>query len=770
MPKRFFTWLLNHKILVLVIYALLLIPSIYYAVQVKTDNSLDRMIVPGDEGRKIFDRFSSIFGSDEFILLGFEGKDIFSREFLTKLDEVERQLHDVPYLAHTRSLMGTFRQVNPLFNPNEPRWCERFRDFSLSTPFFNKQGLVSADRMLTIVLQLRMKTAEQRREVVRATNKILEPFEKEENSPFRTIRKVGQPYLNYEMDYSAYEIGTQFFPIYLFFAMGLVFFLYRSARGLLAVLVTLLVSLAMAVGLVEMFHSVLTLISTVMPMMVMVVVIETMIHLYSGYVRPPEGVDMHDHLIHVLDSKWKACWFSVVTTAVGFGSFVLSPVLPVRDLGLFVGISLVLCFAASFTLFPVLLDLLRPTTMRKSGNVGLQILDPILAGIPTYTYWYRKTLVPGITIIAALAINSFFSMELETNTLNYLNEENKLRIDTEFIEENLMGLLSMEIMLEGAPEQFASPDSLRKLQQFEQKVLLVPDVQSILSSSTLMRVANFIENGKDSFPRSNFDVSKYILALSQQDIWGSYISKKFDKLRISAITPEIDYHGFDRLQMSFNRMWDDFKEKNPEFKDVKITTTGMAPLMANITRHMLGTLLSSFLTTFLIVFFIFYIEIRRITYAILAMLPSLFAIMLMYLVMTTSGVKLDIGSIMIAAVVLGISVDATIHFFQHYMEKLETGATVGESLEHSLIITGRAIMVSTIVILAGFVTFTFSDFPPIKHFGSLTSVSIFFSLFGTMVYLPACLWLMNPKEKPKHLEQYDSGFRVLPPNPPQKEE
>jgi len=770
MSARLFNFILKNRILILVLYVLLLAPSIYFATQVVTDNSLDRMIVPGNEGSIIFERFKEHFGSDEFILIGLEGKDIYSEEFLVKADEIERQLQKVPNLGMSRSLISIYRAIHPMFNPHNEQSRKEFRDFTLSTSFFNKQGLISPDRMLSIVLQLEIENSDQRRDVVLVSNEILAKFETDPKSPFNHILKVGQPNLNYELDKSTVEIGAKFFPVYLLFAMLFLFFLYRSFKGIFAVLVTMLVSIAMAVAMVVVSGSVLTMVSSVLPMMVLIVTVETMVHIYSGYIRPPEGVEIREHLISILVRKWRACWFSVLTTSVGFGSFVTSPVLPIRDLGVFVAVSLIVGFIACFTLFPILLDILKPQTGRNVNNIGLQLFDPILAGIPTYSYWWRKFLVPLVLIFGAVGIYSFFQMEVETNSLNYLNKENPLYKDTMYIENNLMGLMSMEIMLEGEKGQFSSPNAHRQLTEFEGEMIKEKDVQSILSTSTLLRMANFIENGKDDFPASNFTVSKYILALSQQNTWSNYVSKDFDAFRTSAVTKNVDYRVFNKLEKVARSKWAEFQQKYPEYKNVKLSVTGMAPLTANITRYLLDTLVSSFGLTLLIVFIVFMVVIRKLSYAILSILPSLFAIVFMYLTMTMLGVKLDIGSIMIAAVVLGISVDATIHFFQHYMVKLRSGSNLEESLSYSLIITGRAIVVSTIVIFAGFVTFSFSSFPPIQHFGFYTSIAMLFSLLGTVLFVPACLWLLESSEKPAHLENMqNSRFMVLPPMPEKQE-
>jgi predicted RND superfamily exporter protein len=767
MSSRFFSAILKLRWLVIAFWALLLIPSIYFAPQVVTDNALDRLIVPGNEGKIIFDDFVKTFGSDEFILVALESADIFSERYLATLDEMELKLKDVPYLATTRSLLSIYRQAHPFFNPHSESSREEFQQFAGKSDFFAEQGFIAKGKLMTIILQLKVKNSEQRREVVDALNQILAPYlQEQDKTPFSDIRVVGQPNMNVELDRSTVEIGAKFFPIYLLFAMGLMLFLYRSARGLLSILLTLAVCEAITIALVVVQGSMLTMVSGVLPMMVLIVAIETMVHLYSGYVRPPQGVERRAHLVSTLAQKWQACWFSVFTTAVGFGSFAVSPVMPIRDLGIFVAEALLIAFAASFTLFPVLLDIFKPSTGFKSGkSVGLTMFDPLFARIPTYSYWWRKLLVPGLTLLGLLSVYSFFQMDIETNSINYLDHDSKLFKDTMYVEQNLTGLMSMEVLVKGEPDQFSSPAALRKLQEFESSARKVDHVQAILSASTMLRMAAFFETGDDAYPSSNFKLSMYVGMLSQQADWSTYVSKDRDIYRISAMTKNVDYKVFEHLKDEFTSSWTDFVKANPEFEKTTLTITGMAPLTADITRHLLDTLLGSFGLTLLIVFAVFLAIIRRVWYSVLSMLPSIFAILFMYGVMTLAGIKLDIASIMIAAVVLGIGVDATIHFFQHYMEKLRQGSTVEQSLQYSLVITGRAIMVSTVVIFTGFMTFSFSSFPPLKYFGVFTSSAMIFSLIGTMIYLPACLWLSSPSQKPEHLKGYSGGFMLFPPKP-----
>ncbi len=123
------------------------------------------------------------------------------------------------------------------------------------------------------------------------------------------------------------------------------------------------------------------------------------------------------------------------------------------------------------------------------------------------------------------------------------------------------------------------------------------------------------------------------------------------------------------------------------------------------------------------------------------MIPSLFAILVMFAVMRVTGMTLNVATILIASIVLGASENDQIHFFYHFLEKRRTGSTE-ESLLHTLRIAGRAIFFATLINAGGFLAFAFADLPPMRQFGVLTSLAFLLAMVADFTALPAALWMI----------------------------
>ncbi len=752
--RVFFSNLLRSWWLVLILFAVLLGPAAYYASLIRVDNSTDSLLLKTDPAIRDWNLLKERFGSDEFILIAFEADRQFTPDFLSTIDEIEHKLEATPHLKASRSLISIYREVHPLFDPHDPGDCEKLQKFAKSTPFFQKQGLIAPGRLFSLVLQLSFTEPKERVEVVEFVNTSLAPYEAKAESPFKAIRKVGQPYVSYELDRVSVKIGGQFFPLYVLFSALLIVFLYRSVRGMVAVLLTFGVVVAFSVAMVELTDSFLNMLSNILPLMVMIISLETLMHIYSGYVRQPDGVEPREHLVRVLSNKTTACFMAVFTTMVGFASFSTSGIQPIHDLGVQVTMGLAISFLVAFTLFPILLDRLRPPTAKDKNTVGFTAMDPVLEAVPAFTYRYRWLILPVAVVLVGLGIAAFSGMKMETNTIKYLSEKSATRQDSLYVEEHLMGLSSLEVMLDAEEGFFSKPENLRALHELESKLETHEHIQGTLSASTLIRTANHIANGKDSFPTINFRLFPLIAALSQQDIWKTYITKDFRHLRLSVISKMVDFETFMKIKRGFDDEWKAFVEKHEAFKDVKTTITGTAPMLAKVNIYLSDTLVQSFGGTLVIVFVLFLIQFRSFRLSLMAMTPSLFAIFLMFCQMWIMGLKLGIGTILLATIVLGISVDATIHFLYHFQEKRrDKNSELEDALRHTLSITGRALVLATMTIFCGFLIFALADFPPLEQFGILTGSAIVFGLFGDLLVLPALIWVVNRKEKPSREKQ-----------------
>jgi len=151
-----------------------------------------------------------------------------------------------------------------------------------------------------------------------------------------------------------------------------------------------------------------------------------------------------------------------------------------------------------------------------------------------------------------------------------------------------------------------------------------------------------------------------------------------------------------------------------------------------------------------IIFGTFLLIFRNGTARLMAMIPSIFAILVMFGVMRASGMRLNIATILIASTVLGTSGNDQIHFFYHFLEGRRNGS-VEQALRHTLLVAGRAIGFATLINAGGFLAFVLADLPPVRQFGVLSALAFVLSMIADFTALPAALWILF-RQRPDDLE------------------
>jgi predicted RND superfamily exporter protein len=214
------------------------------------------------------------------------------------------------------------------------------------------------------------------------------------------------------------------------------------------------------------------------------------------------------------------------------------------------------------------------------------------------------------------------------------------------------------------------------------------------------------------------------------------------------ITQTVDFEHYALLEESIRKAFDEAAKSAPALKQFTLTTTGLATLQAKISHHLVPTLVESFGLTVIIIFGTFLVVFRNGAARLMAMIPSLFAILVMFGFMRITGMSLNVATILIASTVLGTSENDQIHFFYHFLEKRD--ASTEMRLRHTLMVAGRAIFFATLINAGGFLAFAIADLPPVREFGILSCLAFVLSMVADFTALPAALWMIfrqKPDEK-----------------------
>jgi hypothetical protein len=764
--QAFFRFIIAKRWWVIAIYALLLGPSVFYALKVDQDNSLDRLIVQTDPDYLATREFGKVFAQGEFALIFMEADDPFALPVVRRLDEVERALNKLPRV-NANSALAIFRRARAGVTLDEAQ-ARAFRAFVTGSDLFRKQGIVGP-RFLAIPLLLDVKSGAERQAVLDAIDAVIGPLEKSP-APFSAVRKVGQPYVNAYLDNDTRAVGLRYFPLFGLFVVVLVIALYRSFRALIAIVISLGFSAALTVGFVGVTGGVFTIVSALVPMTILITCTATLVYIHSRFVDQPPDRSVEDHQIFALQNKFLACSASLFAAAVGFAALAVSKIRPVREMGISVAIGMVFIWLVVFTLFPALQSVLRTPTQRERKVAG-QWFVRFTEWLPLFTYRYRWPLVLGAILLSAVGAVALFGipgqikpMHLQTNAIEYINHNSDLYKYTKQFEKLTAGLAITEIWVKGKVGAMSLPETVRGLNRFQQALEREKTIGAVTGLPTILAMLRYIAGRGDRLPDDLDELEKITDTLEawlpREPMLQSFVEKtNMAQTHVMVITQTMDYEGFQALDRLIKQRWKETAAREPALKDFEIRTVGLAPLTAKISHHLVPTLTESFGLTVVIILGTFILIFRSGAARLMAMIPSLFAILVMFLVMRLTGMSLNVATIIIASTVLGVTENDQIHFFYHFLEKKQADGTPASTelkLRHTLQVSGRAIFFATLINAGGFLAFALAELPPIRQFGILSSVAFLLSMIADFTALPGALWIIF-REKPDALKTPPPG-------------
>ena len=749
---KLFIFLIAKRWYVVAFYAVLLPPAAYFAARVGQDNSIDRLIVPTDSDYVANRAFEQVFGSGEYALLLAEADDPLSPSVIERVDQIERALQGIPKVT-PNSALSIFRRAKAGFQPT-PQQIEAFREFASGTQLFRQQGLIG-DHYLAIGMIVEVNGSAGRRTTLNAVDAALAPFFAHP-APLRGVHKLGLPFVNVYLD-DTQRTAPRYFVLFAAFVIVLNLSLYRSARTLLAFLITLGVCLALSVGYIGVTGAMFTIVSPMVPMTILVTATATLVYLQSRFVECPPDETVDAHQVFALTNKFVACTASIFATAVGFAALVVSSIRPIREMGIWVAVGLVFTWVVVFTLFPALQKLLKTPTRHDQRAAGEWFIH-FATWLPGFSYRWRWSLVTTALLLCVLGAVSLFGiagvvapMRLLTDPVEYINHSSLLYRDIKKLSPIIPGLSITQVWVKGPLGSVSEPDVLNALYQFEHALDGDPDVGAAVGPTMILRMIRYIGGAGDGWPQDPAALEQLSgdlegLVATEPMLQRFVQPHALAQTHITVISRAVEYEGFQRLDASIRRHWEAAVAGNPALRPFQMQTVGLAPLQAKMAQSLVPTLVQSFALTVVIIFAAFLLIFRSGTARLMAMLPSIFAILVMFAVMRVLGMTLNVATILIASTVLGTSENDQIHFFYHFLEGRKNGS-VEQALRHTLLISGRAIFFATLINAGGFLAFAVADLPAIRQFGFLSAVAFLLSMIADFTALPAALWILF-RERP----------------------
>ena len=713
----------------------------------KFDYDFDKFFKPDDETTKYFNNHRQDFGTDnDFILIAVVNKSgVFDPVFLTKIDSLTQEVKTLQYVKNViapttltynvrEPLTGAIFQTPVIRGDRDKDSIRVFSDPSLIDNIFSTDTSAVS---LVVITDSNLSKAK--------SDIVSEALQTSlSNYSFDGVHLAGRAIAQVVyIDKIQNEFGL-FMGIAIIFVVIILFITFRSFRGVIIPMVTVLTAVVWSIGLLNLSGKGVNLLLNMLPPVIFVVGMSDAVHLYSRFLEELRNGASKKTAIHqTIFDTGMAAFLTSITTAIGFASLYLTGIPVLQDFGIIVAAGVIAAFVISITLLPawlVLTDIPERVVIKDKGR-WQNFLDKLLVPMIRYRKWvFLSTLV--ITIGFGFAASK---LELNNFILEDLKPDESVSQDFAFFDNNFAGVRPFELglKLKNKDESFLSPDNLEKLNKIEGYLKEQYGVSAIISPVTAAKENNRMnQGGRNEFyllPTGN-DESKTQRDLNTIANTGKLkpvLSKDQTYARISGRTIDLGAQYFSKANTDLQT----FAEAEGITKTIDLEVTGTGMLVDRTNQNLVWSLGKGLAAAFLLISILMGIVFRSFKMVIIALVPNLLPLIAIGGIMAIFGIDLKMSTSIIFTIAFGIAVDDTIHLLSRYRLELLNGRSKSQALRNAYVFTGKAIILTSIILFGGFISLCFSSFQSTFYIGILVTLTLAFALIFDLTILPALLSL-----------------------------
>ncbi len=709
------------------------------ASRVTTDPSNERLFLRDHDTYRVYQRFLATFGSDETILavLHDPKASLLQPSGLAAIRALTQDLATHPHVSSVMSLT-TVPDLGGL----------NVTTFGLTAPPLIEGHQLTAARIAAIrtngTIVGTLLSADLRTAGILVTPDHANPFLStftfaERRAWLSTLRTIVASHAHHGRQ--TYIAGTPFehndvgaylqrdqqivVPLVMIILLGMTYGLYRRIRLALVPIGCVALTLAWTMGLVGFIGLPLNVITSLLPPVLMVVSVSAAIHLLNAFLTArATGITHRQAIDHAIRDVGAACGLTALTTMLGFFSLLVSPVPAVREFALLAGLGVGMAFVITITGVPLALLAAGPHVPASAGRQGLieGFLEQSLRWVLSPRY--RMHIYLGTLAAILLALLGLLRLTEGTDIVRALKANAPLRVSTEFIDQHLTGVNALELIAD-LPKTGLQPAFIRRILAFSQTLQALPQVTSVHSPWQGLQSMQPERLADDPQLRV---IATLLPLTTPLDQW---LNVNANALRMSIRTRAMGSDQFLALARHIKHQ--------AETADLPVQLTGANYLLAQMSRTLVFTQLWSLGLAIVLILSTIAIALRSWRLGMVAAIPNLLPPLMIFGLMGWCGFELSTATTMIASVALGLVVDDTIHLLYRYRQTLRSGHDTPHAIAEAVRHTGRALVITTLILTLGFWAGLGGSFKPTVSFSFLTGLTMILALLADVWVLPACL-------------------------------
>ena len=715
---------------------------------------------------KNYDDFRDTFGNDQVVTVTFKDENtVFNKDALGVIQRITDKFWTTEYITRVDSLTNyqyvhTDKEypdevivedfIDDIASLDEKELTRKRNIIINEDAIINK--LISNDAKTTTIVARLSPQAGESPEVSLKLKALTEAIIKPEMEKYGyTFYLNGGPIVNSSFIEIAKADGAFFTPLTLVITMIVLLLIFRKFSSMLTsmsiVIFTILIVLSIQVILGYKLNN----FTVNMPVFITAIGIADAMHIIWIYtVARKKGMVNEEAIHYSVNKNFLPILFTSLTTAVGFASLGISNVVPIKTLGIATANAAILAFIITILFVPAILAIVNPK---------IKVQEDIENKSTKFAQWYGAFVVKFDTKIFIGTLLLFIGIgygitkvQVDSNTVRYFTEDVPWRKTVNFVQDNISGPMTYEIIVDSNKQDgIKDPIFLKEVERFYNDFYeaFPKEVRHLTSLLQVVKKFNEVMNNSKTVPNSQNLVAQYLLLYTLSLPQGMEINDQMDieerQFRITASMNVTDTSKDLKMLNWVENWW----ETNTEYK---ARVDGQTAMFAHMQHDVTDTLIQSITIAIFAVSIMMFIIFKNVKMLPLFVLPNIIPIALVVGLMGWLGIDIDIGVAIAGAIIIGVAVDDTIHFFVKYFEAKKTGANMQETLAYVMQYAGSAIIFTTIILSLAFSVFVLSDFLPNYMFGVVTSSALIIAVIADLLMLPAIL-SMTEKYKIKRKER-----------------
>ena len=780
--------LYTHRIKTLLLLFVLIGATVYKLPDLKVDTNAEALLKDNDPYKVVYTDFRDQFGQDRMIVVAITADNIFSEEFFSKLKSFHKELTDkVPYLDEVTSLINARQTIGEkdrlLVEDLMEGWPDdRQVDFSLlkaqvlANPVYRDQIISSDGRTTAVIIKPDVfavpktdtadvialfenqgdtgsaakpayLTSKQNDELVNALEAVIKKYD----GPDFSMAYTGSPVVLTQ--FNRYTMKDLRLCFKLSFLVNMIFLalMFRRLSGVILPQCVVVAAALSALGLMAWLNVPVKMTTTVLPAFLVCVGVADSVHILSiFYKQMDRGHNKKDAIKYAIGHSGLAVVLTTTTTAAALLSFATAELTALGELGFFAAAGVLLALLYTLVMLPAMIAFVPAKARSVNPENGYKtLMDRLLLAIANFSTRYPVRIIIVSLLVFAVSYYYIFNLRYSDYVVGYFPAHMKLRHDIDFINDRLNGALNLEIIVDtGRENGIYEPAILNRIERLTRDLedtryphIVVGKVTSI---NDILKETNqaLNENRKDAYiiPQDYNTIAQEFLLFenSGADDLEMVVDSRFSKTRVTAKIHWVDSVYLDKYIDHLNQyLAVMFKGR------AKAEITGMSALMARTISAALDSMTSSYFLAFVMIAIMMIFLAGNVKTGLFAMIPNIIPILMTLGIMGAADVPLDMTSLMIASIAMGLVVDDTVHFIYNFRKYyLKTGNAYA-AVNISLSGIGRAMIVTSIVLSCGFFVTILAHLSHTFRFGVFTGITILFALVADMILMPALLIIIT---------------------------